>query len=71
MSDKISKVHLQQPQEEAALPEAFDVFSMPEGTPLEQQRDFEIFWRKYTGRPCIVVSGVDYLTTLNYPKEQQ
>lgn len=50
------------------MSESFDVFSMPEGTPLEQQRDFEIFWRKYTGRSCIVVTGVEYLTTLEYPE---
>ena len=49
--------------------EKFDVFQMPVGTPLEQQRDFEIFWKKYTGRSCIVVAGVDYLTTLEYPEE--
>lgn len=42
----------------------FDVFSMPEGTSMAEQRDFEIYWKKYTGRACIVVTGVDYLTTL-------
>lgn len=51
------------------MAELFDVFQMPEGTPLEQQRDFEIYWRKYTGRSCIVVAGVEYLTTLEYPEE--
>lgn len=45
---------------------SFDVFSMPEGTSLEEQRAFEIFWRKYTGRSCVVVSGVEYLGTLDY-----
>ncbi len=53
------------------MSEYFDVFAMPEGVSLEQQREFEIFWRKYTGRSCIVVSGVEYLTTLEYPKEEQ
>jgi len=48
--------------------EKFDVFQMPPGTPMEQQRDFEIFWKKYTGRSCIVIAGVDYLTTLEYPE---
>jgi hypothetical protein len=52
------------------MSESFDVFSMPEGTSLENQRDFEIFWRKYTGRSCIVVAGVEYLTTLDYPEEK-
>ena len=51
------------------MPESFDVFSMPNGTPLEEQRDFEIFWRKYTGRPAIVVTGVEYMTTLDYPED--
>ncbi len=53
------------------MPESFDVFSMPNGTPLEEQRDFEIFWRKYTGRPAIVVTGVEYMTTLDYPEDSQ
>lgn len=50
------------------MSESFDVFSMPEGTSLENQRDFEIFWKKYTGRSCIVVTGVEYQTTLEYPE---
>lgn len=48
------------------MSEEFDLFQMPEGTPVEMQRDFEIFWRKYTGRSCIVVAGVTYQKTMKW-----
>lgn len=51
------------------MTEQFDLFQMPAGTPLEEQRAFEIYWKKYTGRSCIVIAGVEYMTTLDYPEE--
>lgn len=48
------------------MTDEFDLFAMPEGATLEDQRAFEIFWRKYTGRSCVVIGGVEYLATLPY-----
>lgn len=51
------------------MDEEFDLFTMSGNPSVEEQRDFEIWWRKMTGRAAIVISGVDYKATLNYPED--
>lgn len=46
----------------------FDLFHMSGSPSAEEQRDFEIWWKKMTGRYAIVVSGVDYQGTFKYPE---
>lgn len=51
------------------MSEEFDLFEVEENLPLEQQRAFELFWKKYTGRSAIVIGGgVKYSATLSYPE---
>ena len=51
-------------------PIEFDLFTIPmsENTEanLQEQREFEIWWRNTTGRRAIVVSGVEFKGTLEY-----
>ena len=44
------------------------LFTMDGNPSPEQQREFEIFWQKMTGRECIVVpTGVEFKGTFKYP----
>jgi len=46
-----------------------DLFTMDGNPSPEQQREFEIFWKKMTGRDCIVVpTGVEFKGTFKYPE---
>jgi len=48
----------------------FDLFTIPLSenaeANLQEQREFEIWWRNHTGRRAIVVSGVDFAGTFKY-----
>lgn len=68
MQDKAEKVNLVQSDTRPLDTSQFDLFHMKDSTP-EEQREFELWWHKWTGRSAIVISGVEYLTTLPYPKE--
>lgn len=52
------------------MDDEFDLFHMDGNPSPEEQRDFEIYWRKMTGRAAIVISGVEYKGTFDYPKEE-
>lgn len=47
-------------------PDEFDVFNTDDRTTPEQQRAFEIWWKRQTGRSAIVVGGFEYKNTLKY-----
>lgn len=67
---KLQNTTLKTSSESAVINEdEFDLFQMPEGTAVEEQRAFEIWWRKMTGRYAIVLGGVEYKATLQYPKD--
>ena len=47
-----------------------DLFTMSGNPTPEEQREFEIFWKKITGRSAIVVpEGVEFKGTFKYPSE--
>ncbi len=49
--------------------EEFDLFTMDDNPTPSEQREFEIFWRKMTGRSAIVVpTGVEFKGTFKYPE---
>ena len=41
----------------------FDVFSTKMDS-MEEQRAFEIWWKKQTGRSAVVINGFEYEATL-------
>jgi hypothetical protein len=67
MDERLEKVHLVESKPVNLDTSQFDLFHMKDSTP-EEQREFELWWHKWTGRSAIVISGVDYLTTLPYPE---
>ena len=47
-----------------------DLFTMSGNPSPEQQREFELFWKKMTGRMAIVVpDGIEFKGTFKYPKD--
>jgi hypothetical protein len=45
----------------------FDLFTTDtRGMSLEEQRAFELYWRRQTGRYAIVMDGFEYKATLKY-----
>lgn len=46
-------------------PDEFDVFNT-ETDDVQIQRAFELWWRKQTGRPAIVIQGFEYKASLKY-----
>ena len=50
--------------------EEVDLFTMSGDPSPEQQREFELFWKKMTGRIAIVVpEGIEWKGTFKYPKD--
>jgi len=50
--------------------EELDLFTMSGNPSPEQQREFELFWKKMTGRMAIVVpDGIEFKGTFKYPKD--
>ncbi len=48
--------------------EEVDLFTMSGDPSPEQQREFELFWKKMTGRVAIVVpEGIEWKGTFKYP----
>jgi hypothetical protein len=52
------------------MKKTFDLFHVPSGVSLEEQRAFEIYWKKYTGRTALAISGVEYVATLEGVEEE-
>lgn len=71
VNQKLQQVIFKTSRKSLIMDEEFDLFHMPGNPSASEQRDFEIWWRKMTGRAAIVISGVDYKTTLNYPEESK
>lgn len=70
MDEKLQKVHLTESKPITIDSKQFDLFHMENSTP-EEQREFELWWNKWTGRSAIVISGVDYIATLPYPESKE
>ena len=50
--------------------EEVDLFTMSNDPTPEQQRQFELFWKKMKGRMAIVVQeGIEFKGTFKYPKD--
>jgi hypothetical protein len=59
---KVAELPLHFP-DEVPSPTEFDLFSTDNGS-MEEQRAFEIWWKKQTGRSAVVISGFEYEATL-------
>jgi len=44
----------------------FDLFTSETSMSVEEQREFEIWWKRQTGRAAILVAGVQFVDTLEY-----